>query len=702
MGTPGQSGYGIRVGTYNTTILPAIGYRDGTGATRSVYSAGYFWSSKPNSVSAGHNLGFGTSVNPSITYPIDGGFAVRCVPQKSHSVTVKAGPGGGTVMPSGTRSYHDGMVVPITATPSPGSKFANWTSTSDNVAINNTDSTVTMMVVKGTSTVTANFVPIEIRNSQSPYLLYWDSFTSAMQLGAWGVVTQGNMLFFQFGSVIGTTMTGSGDTWDTGDVKFNPTNISAAREWAAFADVPNYGNYTGDKALVSSISGGAYHTANNVRSGFGDPCKLVGLTLADILKGNFDNGMYRMPTYAENIASYGSGTRFVGTREQAGYGLCIGTDNSTFLPVTGRRSDSGETGGVYSTGYYWSSRAGSATKGHYLLFTTTVNPNYSYDARLGLAVRCVPQQSYAVTIKAGENGTVAQEGSANYHEGMSMYVAATPEDGYKFVNWTATGGVTLADANTAMTIITVNGAGTVTANFTKIEPNLVAPTAPYILYWDATTSTMQLGAWGGPGDGATTGGKVTQANMLFFKLGSVIGFPNNNDAWSAAKVKFNPSGVNYDIYSNIPIWDFTSDMGDGLVSSNMNHTLARVKAGRGDPCKLAGLTVADINGGLYDNKLYRLPTEAENIFQYGSGTQFVGTRDESGYGLRIGTDNSTFLPALGYPSLGGAGTNVYNGYYWSSRIRSATNGSSLTFSTSVTPDSNSHGTYGFAVRCVPQ
>ena len=81
---------------------------------------------------------------------------------------------------------------------------------------------------------------------------------------------------------------------------------------------------------------------------------------------------------------------------------------------------------------------------------------------------------YAINVKSSnENfGSVSpQSGSAGID--TKVTITATPKLGYKFVNWTATNGITIADANSTTTTITASAAGTVTANFELIPPTTI-------------------------------------------------------------------------------------------------------------------------------------------------------------------------------------------------------------------------------------
>jgi uncharacterized protein (TIGR02145 family) len=243
--------------------------------------------------------------------------------------------------------------------------------------------------------------------------------------------------------------------------------------------------------------------------------------------------------------------------------------------------------------------------------------------------------------------------------------------------------------------------------FSQFWHLLKDPAAPYILYWDATTGTMQLGKW------TTQGGAANQSNLLFFKFGGVVGFTNvvaaNGTAWpGASAVKLNPmtGSPAYASYGDIPCWEDTDQT--GYISSTNYHTKANVLAGRGDPCKLVGLTVAQIQAGAIDNGEFRLPTSAEIVAEYSSATHVAGNGWVANTlptaGIHTGTIGTSFLPAAGLRNINGATFNVgLYGYYWSSHSSSATSVYHMYFtSVSVFTSAISTAQAGRSVRCVPQ
>jgi alpha-tubulin suppressor-like RCC1 family protein len=93
-----------------------------------------------------------------------------------------------------------------------------------------------------------------------------------------------------------------------------------------------------------------------------------------------------------------------------------------------------------------------------------------------------------ISSTAGGNVTTPGEGIFTYDSGMVVDLVATPDAGYRFVNWT--GDVdTIADINAAATNITMSGNYSITANFKRC---------------DLTTSSTEGGSVTTPGEGIFT------------------------------------------------------------------------------------------------------------------------------------------------------------------------------------------------------
>lgn len=79
---------------------------------------------------------------------------------------------------------------------------------------------------------------------------------------------------------------------------------------------------------------------------------------------------------------------------------------------------------------------------------------------------------YYPELVATSNGNGSVTGSGFYATGATASITATPNAHYHFVNWTATGSVVVDDSSSANTTVTVNGSGTVKANFAIDEHDL--------------------------------------------------------------------------------------------------------------------------------------------------------------------------------------------------------------------------------------
>jgi hypothetical protein len=91
---------------------------------------------------------------------------------------------------------------------------------------------------------------------------------------------------------------------------------------------------------------------------------------------------------------------------------------------------------------------------------------------LGSSSACTtPVTEYVLDISSTEGGSVTEPGEGKYpycpEQGERVNLVATPDTGYRFVNWT--GDVdTIANVDSATTTITVNGDYSITANFEEI------------------------------------------------------------------------------------------------------------------------------------------------------------------------------------------------------------------------------------------
>ena len=100
------------------------------------------------------------------------------------------------------------------------------------------------------------------------------------------------------------------------------------------------------------------------------------------------------------------------------------------------------------------------------------------------------EQNIPLTVSSGGHGSAT--GSGDYDCGSIVSIAAAPNADYHFVNWTLKGLVNIANAVSANTTVTVNGEGTVTANFGP-NTDLLVDTLPVLSHTITSASAILRG-----------------------------------------------------------------------------------------------------------------------------------------------------------------------------------------------------------------
>lgn len=101
-----------------------------------------------------------------------------------------------------------------------------------------------------------------------------------------------------------------------------------------------------------------------------------------------------------------------------------------------------------------------------LISSDTTYTYYVFNAKTLNAKFSISETLYNVTVNSNDEsmGTVSPA-SVQAGETTNPSITATPKEGYDFTGWTATGGASVADENSATTTVSATAAGTVTANF---------------------------------------------------------------------------------------------------------------------------------------------------------------------------------------------------------------------------------------------
>ncbi|MGL5959052.1 MAG: hypothetical protein ACRCZZ_10795, partial [Phocaeicola sp.] len=144
------------------------------------------------------------------------------------------------------------------------------------------------------------------------------------------------------------------------------------------------------------------NSAENIKEGKGDPCRLVGFTMASIRKlvdegHEVDNGMWRLPTHAETEKYIDSSSNFTAVNGANGrfFGPGASADGTggEFLPTAGSLTDTvGELEYEDYFGAYWVfSTYNLFGYGTHLHFRERAISMSILEQSSGLSIRCVCQ-----------------------------------------------------------------------------------------------------------------------------------------------------------------------------------------------------------------------------------------------------------------------------------------------------------------------
>jgi len=263
-----------------------------------------------------------------------------------------------------------------------------------------------------------------------------------------------------------------------------------------------------------------------------------------------------------------------------------------------------------------------------------------------------------------------------------------------------------------------------------------------------TVTVHQKGGFGGYADRITVSGTGDNAKLVitadptdmgvYFKFGSVVGITSNG-AFSipGGSLAFNPLATPSAITNYATVPNFSIDIFPDIsnISLNNYHNLANVKAGRGDPCRLIGMTAKEIRDFTSDAQLYareaelkaegiggwRLPDMLNNAYFVGSMLSIPSsitwweaiTSPFSGIaGIELPERNHAdggirkFLPAAGTLSTVGAlNSRGTEGRYWLNEALSSGLARSMSFRYPESPSPNvstgaTNPNTGATVRCI--
>ena len=388
--------------------------------------------------------------------------------------------GNGSTTPSGATIVTYGVNTIITAIPNTGYQFVNWTQTggTGTATFDNANAAgTTVSVTGGNATIQAHFAMIQYTLTVNN-----DGNGSTAPSGAisvnYGVNTTINAIPKTSYQFVNWTQTGGTGTATFGNANAAGTTVSViggnVTIQAHFAmiqytlTVNNDGNGSTTPSGATSVNYGVntnstatpnpgYQFVNWTQTDgtgtvtFGN-ANAAGTTVS-VTGGNATiQAHFAMIQYTLTVNNDGNGSTAPSGAISVNYGVnttinAIPNTNYQFVNWT-------QTGGTGTANFGNANAAGTTV--------SVTGGNATIQAHFAMI-------QYTLTVNNDGNGSTTPSGATTVTYGVNTTIAATPNNGYQFVNWTQTGGTGTAifgNANAAGTTVSVTGGnGAIQANF---------------------------------------------------------------------------------------------------------------------------------------------------------------------------------------------------------------------------------------------
>jgi len=347
------------------------------------------------------------------TITIEGNHSIRAnfakLPPDAHTLTISSTTAGEVTIPGeGTFSYEEGAVVDLVAEAYEGSVFTGWTGDVDTIAdVSDPSTTITM---NGDYTITASF--------DSPPSWGEDLWLMITSTEGGSVTTPGEGIFWYDLSE---------PTWEPEVVDLVATPDSGYR----------FVNWTGDVGTIADVSSAS---------------TTITMDANNSIMANFEE----VPT--------------------GQYTLTISSRDAGFVTTPGEGTFTYDSGAVVDLVaevdwcswlfYQWTGDVDTLDDVYDAATTIIMNGDYSISASFDHpgSVGIFPWVSVWICSTDGGSVTTPYEGEVQTEIGAVEDLVATPDSGYRFVNWTGTV-ETVADVNAASTTITMDSTYYITAVF---------------------------------------------------------------------------------------------------------------------------------------------------------------------------------------------------------------------------------------------
>ncbi len=397
------------------------------------------------------------STNASYTFTVNSNRSFQAnYSQNTYTVSVSNSPSsGGTA--TGGGNYNHGAQATITASPSAGYAFVNWT---EGGSVVSTNASYTFTVNSNRSfqaNYSQNTYTVSVSNSPSSggTATGGGNYTHGSQ----ATITASPSAGYSFvnwtegGSFVSTnpnyTFTVNSNRSFQANYSLNSYRVSVSNSPTSGGTATGGGDFThGSQATVSANPSAGYSFVNWTEGGSfvsANPNYTFTVTADRTFVANFSQIVY-------NVSITSSPTSG-GTTNGAGPYGSGSTANIIATPATGYRFVNWtRNGAIVST---------SAN------YSFTVTGNTTLVANFAVA-------SYTITTSVNPAGTGTATGGGSFDHGATVTVRATPASGYQFTNWTENG---TEVSRTANYVFTATGNRNLRANFSQI-PRLLSLTGP--------------------------------------------------------------------------------------------------------------------------------------------------------------------------------------------------------------------------------
>jgi uncharacterized repeat protein (TIGR02543 family) len=219
---------------------------------------------------------------------------------------------------------------------------------------------------------------------------------------------------------------------------------SAAGNVTGYVTTPTY--HYGDIVTLTEVPNSGYSFSNWGQDGTGTQttCNIT-------VTRNMTVTAVFTPIYSLSVSNIGSGS------------VSKNPDQASYL-----YGDSVQLTAIPTNGWSFTGWSGS--------FTSSLNPINAIINETTSVVASFTQNSYTLSVATIGSGSVSKNpNQASYLYGDSVQLTAIPANGYTFSSWTTTGSIFLTNTFSVSTSATINGQGTVTANFVQNPTNTPTP-----------------------------------------------------------------------------------------------------------------------------------------------------------------------------------------------------------------------------------